>query len=66
MCRPWNGVFLSQDYLSSVEAADAITRDLLRAYAAAGVVPLIESAVKRDEELSYVLELLSDVEAVDS
>ena len=25
--RPWNGVFLSDEYLGSVEAATAITRD---------------------------------------
>lgn len=58
-CRPWNGVYLSQEYLSSVEAADAITRDILHTYAAAGVVPLVESAVKSDKELSSLLQLLS-------
>lgn len=50
--RPWNGVFLSEQYLSSVEAAEAITRELLMVYGAAGVVPLLESAVKTTEELS--------------
>lgn len=50
-CRPWNGVFLSEEYLGSVEAAEGITRQLLGVYAAAGVVPLLESAVKTEEEL---------------
>ena len=58
-CRPWNGVFLSAEYLSSVEAADAITRGILRMYATAGIVPLVESAVKTDQELNYLLGLLS-------
>lgn len=56
--RPWNGVFLSEEYLSSVEAAEAITAELLRAYAAAGVVPILESAVKTDDELQRAQALL--------
>lgn len=56
--RPWNGVFLSEEYLSSVEAAEAITERLLDAYACHGVVPLVESAVKSKGELSHVQELL--------
>lgn len=51
-------MFLSEEYLSSVQAADAITRRLLKVYAAAGVVPLVESAVKKDEDMAYVRELL--------
>ena len=57
--RPWNGVFLSDEYLSSVEAADGVTRQLLKVYADHGVVPLVESAVKTDAEMGYVKELLT-------
>jgi hypothetical protein len=56
--RPWNGVFLSEEYLSSVPAADSITRQLLRVYAAHGVVPLVESAVKREADMQQLQELL--------
>lgn len=57
--RPWNGVFLSDEYLSSVEAADKLTRQLLSLYAAHNVVPLIESAVKSEQDIAYIQDLLS-------
>jgi hypothetical protein len=52
-------VFLSEEYLSSVEAAERITAQLLSVYEAAGVVPLLESAVKTEEELQKSVKLLS-------
>jgi hypothetical protein len=55
-------VFLSEEYLSSVEAAEAITQEVLQAYAAAGVVPLLESAVKTDAELQRATALLGSVQ----
>lgn len=58
VCRPWNGVYLSEEYLGSVEAAEGITRELLDVYASAGVLPLLESAVKTDDELRHARELL--------
>jgi hypothetical protein len=57
--RPWNGVFLSERYLSSVEAAQEITRDILRIYCKHGVVPLIESNISTTADLRRCLELLS-------
>jgi hypothetical protein len=51
-------VYLSDEYLSSVAAAEAITGQLLAAYAAAGVVPLLETAVKQDAELERAMQLL--------
>lgn len=58
ICRPWSGVYLSEEYLGSVAAAEAITAQLLAAYAAGGVVPLVETAVKKDAELEHVVQLL--------
>lgn len=52
-------MFLSDEYLSSVEAAERITAQLLDVYAAAGVVPLLESAVKTEQELQNAVKLLS-------
>ena len=37
--RPWNGVFLSERYLSSVKAAQEITQEILRTYKKHGVIP---------------------------
>eukprot|EP00775_Hariotina_reticulata_P012875 gene12875-13001_t len=56
--RPWNGVFLSDEYLSSVEAAEAITKNLLSVYSDAGVVPLVESAVTTDSDMLRLQALL--------
>jgi hypothetical protein len=56
--RPWSGVYLSDDYLSSVDAAEAITRGILRAYHRAGVVPLIETRIQVLPQLQQALRLL--------
>ena len=48
--RPWNGVFLSEEFLSGVPAAEAITREVLRSYASHGVEPLIETAINSEQE----------------
>ena len=49
--RPWNGVFLSDKYLSSVEAAESITGDILKLYHQHGVQPLVESSISSAAEL---------------
>lgn len=56
--RPWNGVFLSENYLGSVEAAERITASLLDIYKTRGVIPLVETAIKTEEELKHVITLL--------
>lgn len=49
--RPWNGVFLSNEYLSGVEAAEEITSSILELYRQNGVEPLIESNISTTVEL---------------
>ncbi|KAJ3088163.1 hypothetical protein HK102_009425, partial [Quaeritorhiza haematococci] len=49
--RPWQGVYLSQEYLSDLNFAEAFTRQLLRLYSDNDVVPLVETAVKKDDDL---------------
>ena len=41
--RPWNGVFLSDEYLSGTERAEAITKEILGVYATFGVEILVEA-----------------------
>jgi hypothetical protein len=48
--RPWNGVFLSDEYLSSVEAAEAISLQVLGLYRAHNVQVLIETAIRTPAE----------------
>jgi hypothetical protein len=57
--RPWNGVFLSEHYLSSVEAAESVTAELLHMYHEEDIVPLVESKVATDEQMKHVLQLLA-------
>ena len=56
--RPWNGVFLSSDYLSDVSKAEDITGDLLVVYNRYGVTPLVETSIAKTEELRRVHQLL--------
>ena len=55
--RPWNGVFLSDEYLSSVEAANKLTQELLKVYEKFGVTPLLETALRTstDVKSAYAL-----------
>ncbi|KAK9827026.1 hypothetical protein WJX74_003917 [Apatococcus lobatus] len=55
--RPWNGVFLSKDFLSSVEKAEEITVQILSVYAQHGVLPLLESNIQKVDELRHALDL---------
>lgn len=52
--RPWNGVYLSDHYLDSVEGAEQITHCILQKYYDADVIPLVESQITSVEELRRV------------
>lgn len=56
--RPWNGVFLSDEYLSSVEAATQITQELLERYKSHSVIPLLETALRSTEDMRSATKLL--------
>ena len=56
--RPWSGVILGADYLSSVDAADAITREIVAVYAKHGVEPLIETACLSQADFDRVAQLI--------
>lgn len=56
--RPWNGVFLSDEYLSGIEAAEGITASILKVYHQYGVKPLVESKIGSTAELRRCHEML--------
>ncbi len=58
--RPWNGVFLSDEYLSNLDKARSITSDILDNYSQHGVTPLVESNICTSEELRQCLDLLEE------
>ena len=52
--RPWNGVYLdSESYLSSVKAAEAVTREAMRLYTEYGVETLVETAITNQAEWDH-------------
>eukprot|EP01026_Neomeris_dumetosa_P058515 TRINITY_DN54529_c0_g1_i6.p2 TRINITY_DN54529_c0_g1~~TRINITY_DN54529_c0_g1_i6.p2 ORF type:complete len:279 (-),score=28.94 TRINITY_DN54529_c0_g1_i6:227-1063(-) len=56
--RPWNGVFLSEEYLSTVENAHQITTKILEVYQEFEVTPIVESPVKSVQDLETARQLL--------
>lgn len=67
--RPWAGVFLSTDYTQDgAQGAEEFNKSkLLPMYHANNVIPLIESSVRREEELTKAVEgLLVSASAVAS
>lgn len=52
--RPWNGVNFSARYLSSLEGMTDCTVDVLRAFAAHGVEPIVESKVRTSADLDHL------------
>lgn len=56
--RPWNGVWLSEAYLSGPEAAEAATLELLEVYRRYGVQVLVEApGVRAEKDLELLRKL---------
>ncbi len=49
--RPWRGVFLSDEYLNSLERSKLITKKIINIYKYNKVIPLIESECTTDKQL---------------
>lgn len=56
--RPWNGVFLSDKYLNSVQEATSITKQLIKCYQKYEVIPLLETALNTKQDMQGALSLL--------
>jgi len=56
--RPWNGVFLSGEYLESVESAEEISARILEIYAQHGVKVLCETAMRTEKDLERLGRLM--------
>ena len=61
--RPWSGVYLDDNYLSSVQSAEAITVQVLRLYMSFGVVPLFESRIETTQQYNQAVRLLNEAHA---
>ena len=60
--RPWSGVFLSEEFLGSVEQAEAITASVLRLYRAYGVEVLLETAMRTRDEWEHAQRLMANAD----
>ena len=58
--RPWSGVFLSKDYLDSVDKARGITVQMLQLYRRFDVTPLVETAVRDAKGMRGVMDVFEE------
>ncbi|KAK9788604.1 hypothetical protein WJX73_005323 [Symbiochloris irregularis] len=58
--RPWSGVFLSKQYLDSVDEARAITVQMLQIYKRYEVTPLVETAVRDAKALRGIMDIFEE------
>jgi len=56
--RPWKGLYLSPEFLSSVEYAEETVKQILELYKRFGVSVIVETAVQNEREESYMKSLL--------
>ena len=56
--RPWSGLFLSEEYLSSVESANLITKEIIELYNQFNVEILIETALRTPAEVTNMINLI--------
>ena len=56
--RPWRGVYISENYLCSLDNYYAFTKDLLSFYLENKIIPIIESESCSSEKLNAIYKLL--------
>ena len=56
--RPWRGVFLSKEYLDSLETSKIITKNIIEIYIDNKVIPLIESECSTEKQLTEVRNII--------
>ena len=56
--RMWSGLFLSEEFLGSVEGAAEITREINRIYEKFGVESLVESAIRSEKDMANLMEFI--------
>ena len=57
--RPWKGVYISENYLSSIEEFCSFTNDLFRFYSENNITPVIETEFSSAGKLNYIQNLFS-------
>ena len=59
--RPWKGVYLSQDFLNSLEFSSSITKKIYKFYCEENIIPLIETESCTLKQFNEVNNLFKDI-----
>ena len=62
----WSGLYLSEEYLASVDGATRITADIITLYEQHDVEPIIESAIRTAKEVQQLSDLFASRIAAES
>tara|TARA_B100000700_G_C15059320_1_gene864672 strand:- start:6230 stop:7075 length:846 start_codon:yes stop_codon:yes gene_type:complete len=56
--RPWKGVYLSREFLNSLEIADYLVLKVLKVYKKHKITPLIETNTSTEKELKHIMAVM--------
>ena len=59
--RPWRGVYLTQDFLNSLEYSNSITKEIYRLYSRNNIIPLVETECCTVKQFNKVKNLFQDI-----
>ena len=59
--RPWKGVYLSQDFLNSLEISSSITKEIYKLYLENNIIPLLETECCTKKQFNEVNNLFQDI-----
>ncbi len=59
--RPWRGVYLTQDFLNSLEYSKSITTETYKSYCRNDIIPLVETECSTIKQFNEVKDLFQDI-----
>ena len=59
--RPWKGVYLTHDFLNSLDISSSITKEIYKLYVENGIVPLVETECSSTKQFNEVKKLFQDI-----
>jgi len=59
--RPWRGVYLTQDFLNSLEYSASITKEIYKIYYKNNIIPLVETECSTIKQFNEVKNLFQDI-----
>ena len=59
--RPWRGVYLTQDFLNSLEYSKSITKEIYKFYYKNDIIPLVETECSTIKQFNEVKNLFQDI-----